>query len=52
MFESNFPPDRASVDFPILWNAFKRFAARYSVQEKAALFSGTAAKAYRLALDG
>jgi predicted TIM-barrel fold metal-dependent hydrolase len=48
MFESNFPPDRASVDYPILWNAFKRFAARYSAQEKAALFCATAARAYRL----
>jgi predicted TIM-barrel fold metal-dependent hydrolase len=48
MFESNFPPDRDSVDYPILWNACKRFAARYSPDEKRALFYGTAAKAYRL----
>ena len=51
MFESNFPPDRASVDYPVLWNAFKRVAARYSAAEKHALLSATAAKAYRLALD-
>ena len=50
MFESNFPPDRASVDFPVLWNAFKRIAAAYSADEKQALFHGSAAKAYRLSL--
>ena len=48
MFESNFPPDRESVDYAILWNTFKRVAAGYSVDEKRALFYGTAAKAYRL----
>lgn len=48
MFESNFPPDRASVDFPVLWNAFKRIAAQYSAEDKRALFHDTAAKAYRL----
>jgi len=51
MFESNFPPDRESVDYPILWNAFKRIAAGYSADEKQALFHGTAAKAYRLNVD-
>ncbi|MSP96603.1 MAG: amidohydrolase [Betaproteobacteria bacterium] len=51
MFESNFPPDRNSVGYPILWNAFKRVAAGYSVDEKRALFYGAAAKAYRLNLD-
>jgi predicted TIM-barrel fold metal-dependent hydrolase len=51
MFESNFPPDRESVDFPVLWNAFKRFAAQYSADDKRSLFYGTAAKAYRLNLN-
>lgn len=51
MFESNYPPDRESVDFPILWNAFKRIATGYSSDEKLALFYGTAARAYRLNLD-
>jgi L-fuconolactonase len=51
MFESNFPPDRESADYPILWNAFKRIAARYSADEKRALFYGAAAKAYRLSFD-
>ena len=51
MFESNFPPDRASVSYPVLWNAFKRVAAGYSAAEKRALFHDTAAKAYRLSVD-
>jgi predicted TIM-barrel fold metal-dependent hydrolase len=32
----------------VLWNAFKGLAARASVAEKHALFSGTASKVYRL----
>jgi predicted TIM-barrel fold metal-dependent hydrolase len=51
MFESNFPPDRDSVSYPVIWNVFKRIAARYTPEEKHALFHGTAATAYRLALD-
>jgi predicted TIM-barrel fold metal-dependent hydrolase len=49
MFESNFPPDGASSSYQILWNAFKRLAHGYSPSEKAALFSGTATRVYRLA---
>jgi L-fuconolactonase len=48
MFESNFPPDGASSSHPILWNALKRLAAGYSPSEKAALFSGTAKRVYRV----
>jgi hypothetical protein len=44
-------PDRESADYPILWNAFKRFAAGYSADEKRALIYGAAAQAYRLNLD-
>ena len=51
MFESNFPPDGDSVAYPVIWNAFKRIAARYSADEKRALCYGAAAKAYRLNLD-
>jgi len=50
MFESNFPVDKGSCSYQVLWNTFKRIASGYSAGEKAALFSGTAAKAYRLAL--
>jgi L-fuconolactonase len=48
MFESNFPVDNGSCDYATLWNAFKRVAANYSADEKAALFAGTARKIYRL----
>jgi predicted TIM-barrel fold metal-dependent hydrolase len=50
MFESNFPADKESCSYPVLWNAFKRLAAGYSASEKQALFSGTAARVYRLTL--
>ncbi|HLY54377.1 MAG TPA: amidohydrolase family protein [Stellaceae bacterium] len=48
MFESNFPVDRASSSYAVLWNAFKRLAAGASLEEKVALFSGTAKRVYRL----
>ena len=48
MFESNFPVDKGTCSYPVLWNAFKRLAASYSADEKAWLFSGAAKKAYRL----
>ncbi|MFC7734602.1 amidohydrolase family protein [Roseomonas sp. GCM10028921] len=48
MFESNFPVDKGSYGYAVLWNAFKRFAAYASAGEKADLFSGTAVRTYRL----
>jgi len=48
MFESNFPVDIGSCSYPVLWNAFKHFARNYSSAEKNALFSGTAARVYRI----
>jgi predicted TIM-barrel fold metal-dependent hydrolase len=48
MFESNFPPDRATCSYGALWNAFKLTTAAYSEDEKNMLFSGTAEKVYRL----
>jgi predicted TIM-barrel fold metal-dependent hydrolase len=50
MFESNFPVDSGSCTYAVLWNALKRTAQGYSASEKTALFSGTAARVYRLAL--
>jgi L-fuconolactonase len=52
MFESNFPVDKECISYRTLWNAFKRIAARVglSEDEKTAIFGGTAAQAYRLAL--
>ncbi|MGI9410665.1 MAG: amidohydrolase family protein [Hyphomicrobiaceae bacterium] len=48
MFESNFPVDKLSCSYGVLWNSFKRLAAGYSADEKAALFHDTAARVYRL----
>lgn len=51
MFESNFPVDGVSLSYGVLWNGFKKIAARYSPQEKSALFCATAAAAYGLNID-
>ena len=48
MFESNFPVEKMGIGWAPLWNALKRIAAGASADEKAALFSGTARRAYRL----
>lgn len=48
MFESNFPPDKQSCGYTELWNAFKRITANATPTEKTALYSGTAARVYRL----
>ena len=48
MFESNFPPDKQSGGYTELWNAFKRITSGASAAEKRALYSGTAARVYRL----
>jgi predicted TIM-barrel fold metal-dependent hydrolase len=48
MFESNFPVDKGSCGYAVLWNAFKRIAAGCSAVEKQALFAGTARRVYRL----
>ena len=48
MFESNFPVDKASCSYTVLWNSFKRLTAKASAAEKAQLFHDTAARVYRL----
>ena len=48
MFESNFPVDKLSTGYAVLYNAFKLMAAGASASEKAALFSETARRVYRL----
>jgi predicted TIM-barrel fold metal-dependent hydrolase len=49
LFESNFPFDRVSCDYVVLWNAYKRLTQPYSASERAALFRGTAIRVYGLA---
>jgi len=48
MFESNFPVDKLSCGYGVLWNSFKRLTGGYSDDEKAMLFHDTAARVYRL----
>jgi L-fuconolactonase len=50
MFESNFPVDKASYSYAVFWNACKRLAQGASAAEQHALFSGSAARFYRLTL--
>ena len=48
MFESNFPVDKVSYSYNVLYNAFKRLSKGYSAAERAALFHDTAARVYRI----
>ena len=48
MFESNFPVDKQSISYPVLWNALKKIALGFSTKEKEDLFFNTAKKAYSL----
>ena len=48
MFESNYPVDGETCGYGVLWNAFKKVSAGYSVSERADLFAGTARRVYRL----
>tara|TARA_B100000809_G_scaffold67553_1_gene64563 strand:+ start:1053 stop:2072 length:1020 start_codon:yes stop_codon:yes gene_type:complete len=46
MFESNFPVDKVSFSYNIMYNAFKRLSKDHSPTERAALFHDTAVKVY------
>jgi predicted TIM-barrel fold metal-dependent hydrolase len=48
MFESNFPVDKVSYSYNVLYNAFKRLSKDYSAAERAAMFHDTAARVYRI----
>ncbi|MFP8880909.1 MAG: amidohydrolase family protein [Myxococcota bacterium] len=48
MFESNFPVDKASCSYTVLWNCFKRLTRDFHQSERAALFHDTAVRVYRL----
>ena len=49
MFESNFPIDRFSLSYTVVWNAFKKMTASFTEAEKDAMFRGTATRVYGLA---
>jgi len=48
MFESNFPVDRYSLSYHVLWNGLKKIVEDFTEEEKDAMFSGTATRVYRL----
>ncbi len=48
MFESNFPVDKISYSYGVVWNAFKRMTEKFSTAERAALFHDTATRTYRM----
>jgi len=48
MFESNYPVDKISYSYNVLYNAFKRLSKDYSATERANLFHDTAARVYNI----
>jgi predicted TIM-barrel fold metal-dependent hydrolase len=48
MFESNFPVDKISCSYGVLWNSFKRITQDASPADRASLFHDTALRVYRL----
>jgi L-fuconolactonase len=48
MFESNFPADKVTCRYHILWNAFKRLTIGCRPADKQALFHDSAASVYSL----
>jgi predicted TIM-barrel fold metal-dependent hydrolase len=48
MMASNFPVDKRSVSYAVLYNALKKMIADFSDSEKDAMFSGNAAQVYGL----
>ena len=48
MLESNFPVDRRSISYAVLYNGLKKMVAGFSEDEKHAMFRGTAERVYRI----
>ncbi len=48
MFESNFPVDKGSCSYGVLWNAFKKISANFSNDEKNKLFYQNAKETYNI----
>ena len=48
MFESNFPPDKVSYSYNVMYNAFKHMTSGYSASERAAMFHDNAARVYSI----
>ena len=48
MFESNFPVDKVSYSYNVMYNAFKRITKDHSASERADMFHDVAARVYRI----
>jgi L-fuconolactonase len=48
LFESNFPVDRLSLSYRVLWNGLKKIVSDFSAAERDAMFAGTACRVYGL----
>ncbi len=48
MFESNFPVDKVSYSYNVMYNAFKRVTKDHSASERSAMFHDTAARVYSI----
>ncbi len=48
MFESNFPVDKISYSYNVIFNAFKRLSQSYSPSERAAMFHVTSKRVYSI----
>ena len=48
MFESNFPVDKVSFSYHVMWNAFKRLSKDYSASERADMFHDVSARIYNV----
>ena len=48
MFESNFPVDKQSISYHVLWNAFKKMTKDFNEEDKESLFYKTAKDFYSL----
>ncbi len=50
IFESNFPVDKVSFSYNVMYNGFKRVSQGYSASERADMFHDTAVRVYRINL--
>ena len=48
MMESNFPVDKQSCGYGVLWNAMKRITLKFSAAEKSDLYFNNAQRVYRI----
>ena len=48
MFESNYPVDRQTLPYSVIWNSFQKVTDSFTENEKSDLFSSTACNVYRV----